>query len=252
MTAVAASRTQRLPQHQEARIELACAFRWAARLNFHESVANHFSVAVNPEGTQFLMNPNGAHFSRVRASELLLLDADDPATMQRADAPDPTAWALHGALHRRYAHARCVLHAHPKNGTILASLADSRLLPIDQNCARFFNRIAIDEDFSGMALGEEAERCVEQLATKRVMVMGNHGVLVAADSIAQAFDDLYYLERSAETLVGAYMTGKKLRVMSDAVAERTARQWETYPNFARNHFDALMRILDDEEPDYRM
>ncbi|MCC6471142.1 MAG: hypothetical protein IT563_22700, partial [Alphaproteobacteria bacterium] len=78
-----------------------------------------------------------------------------------------------------------------------------------------------------------------------------HGVLVAADSIAQAFDDLYYLERSAETLVGAYMTGKKLRVMSDAVAERTARQWETYPNFARNHFDALMRILDAEEPDYR-
>ncbi|MCC6469619.1 MAG: class II aldolase/adducin family protein, partial [Alphaproteobacteria bacterium] len=212
MTAVAASRTQRLPQHQQERVELACAFRWAARLNFHESVANHFSVAVNPEGTQFLMNPNGAHFSRVRASELLLLDAEDPSTMQRADAPDPTAWALHGALHRRHAHARCVLHAHPKNGTILASLADSRLLPIDQNCARFFNRIAIDEDFSGMALGEEAERCVEQLATKRIMIMGNHGVLVAADSIAQAFDDLYYLERSAETLVGAYMTGKKLRV----------------------------------------
>src|SRR3546814_6770178 len=39
----------------------------------------------------------------------LLLDANDPATMSRPDAPDPTAWCIHGALHRRVAHARCVM-----------------------------------------------------------------------------------------------------------------------------------------------
>ena len=57
--------------HWQERVDLAAAFRWTARLNMHEGVANHFSLAVNDAGTQFLMNPNQAHFSRIRASDLL-------------------------------------------------------------------------------------------------------------------------------------------------------------------------------------
>ena len=82
-----------LPFHEE-RADLAAAFRWTARLNMHEAVANHFSLAVNEDGTQFLMNPNQMHFSRIRASDLLLIDANDPRTMGRPDAPDPTGHAL--------------------------------------------------------------------------------------------------------------------------------------------------------------
>ena len=74
------------------RIDLAAAFRWAARLNMHEAVANHFSLSVNDDGTQFLMNPNQKHFSRIKASDMLLLDANDPDTMNKPGAPDPTAW----------------------------------------------------------------------------------------------------------------------------------------------------------------
>ena len=77
------------------RIALACAFRWTARLEMHESVANHFSLAVDEAGTKFLMNPRGRHFSRIKASALLLLDAEDGQTMVRADAPDPTAAHRH-------------------------------------------------------------------------------------------------------------------------------------------------------------
>ena len=91
--------------HYEQRVDLACAFRWAARLNMHEGVANHFSVAVSEDGAQFLMNPNGRHFSRITASDLLLLDANDPETMAQENAPDPTAWYLHGAIHRNVPHA---------------------------------------------------------------------------------------------------------------------------------------------------
>ena len=72
------------------RVDLAAAFRWTARLNMHEGVSNHFSLAVNQDGTQFLMNPNLRHFSRVKASELLLLDANDPDTLEKPGAPDPT------------------------------------------------------------------------------------------------------------------------------------------------------------------
>jgi len=237
--------------HYEARVDLACAFRWAARLDMHEGVANHFSLAVSEDGSQFMMNPNGRHFSRIRASELLLLDANNPETMARPDAPDPTAWDLHGAIHRNVPGANCILHAHPRNATVLASLADSTLPPIDQNTMRFFERVAIDEGFDGMGLGEEAARVCSVIGDKPVLMMGNHGVMVFADTVAEGFDLFYYFERACQTYVSALSTGRPLRIASDDVARKTARQWAEYPNIADRHFTALKAILDEEEPDYR-
>jgi ribulose-5-phosphate 4-epimerase/fuculose-1-phosphate aldolase len=81
----------------------------------------------------------------------LELDAEDAETMDRPDAPDPTAWGLHGSIHRALPHARCVMHVHSIHATVLASLADSRLPAIDQNSAMFFGRQAVDDHFAGMA-----------------------------------------------------------------------------------------------------
>ena len=237
--------------HWQQRAELACAFRWTARLGMHEAIANHFSLAVSDDGSQFLMNPNGRHFSRMRASDLLLLDAKDPAAMEGPDAPDPTAWDIHGALHRRVPHARCVMHVHSKYATVLATLKDPRMLPIDQNTMRFYDRIAYDLGFDGMGLGEEAERLATALGDKTVMVMGNHGVLFAGPSVAKTFDEMYYFERACETLITAYRTGRELSVASDAVARKTAQQWQDYPALGELHFRELKAILDEEEPAYK-
>ena len=239
-------------EHAEARADLAAAFRWAARLNLHEAVANHFSLCVDEDGRRFLMNPDQRHFATIRASDLLLIDADDPATMDRPDAPDPTAWGLHGSVHRRVPHARCVMHAHPIFSTVLASLADSRLPPIDQNCAAFFDRVVIDEGYGGLAMEEEGERIAAQLAdpAKLVMVMGNHGVLVLGATVADAFNRLYYFERAAETYIRALQTGMPLRVIPDAVAERTAAGIADYPGQSAKHLAGLRAILDAEGSDY--
>ena len=40
---------------KQERVNLAAAFRWAARLNMHEAVANHFSLAVSDDGSKFLV-----------------------------------------------------------------------------------------------------------------------------------------------------------------------------------------------------
>jgi ribulose-5-phosphate 4-epimerase/fuculose-1-phosphate aldolase len=75
--------------------------------------------------------------------------------------------------------------------------------------------------------------------------------LVAAPSIAQAFDDLYYFERACEIYITALSTGLPLRIASDEIARKTARQWLDYPGFADKHFNALLKILDEEEPEFR-
>lgn len=239
--------------HAEERADLAAAFRWTARLNMHESIANHFSFAVNDKGTRFLINPNGRHFSRIHASDLLELDAEDPATMDRPDAPDPTAWGLHGSIHRLCPQARCVMHVHSVHATVLASLADSCLPAIDQNTAMFFGRHVVDGHFAGMAFEEEGARCASLLADPKIttMIMGNHGVLVIGRSIAETFNRLYYFERAAETYIRALQTGRPLRVLPDTIAEKTAREWETYPGFADAHMRELKAILDEEGSDFR-
>lgn len=238
--------------HWQERVDLAAAFRWTARLNLHEAVANHFSLAVNDDGTRFLMNPNQVHFSRIRASDLLLLDAGDPDTLNRADAPDPTAWGLHGSLHRRCGHVRCAMHVHSIFATVLASLADATLPPIDQNTATFFDRYVIDEEFGGLAFEAEGERCARLLTDpkKKTLIMGNHGVMVTGDSVADTFNRLFYFERAAETYVRALQTGRPLRVLSDAIAERTAAEIETYPGQAERHLAELKAVLDSEGSDY--
>ena len=238
--------------HWAERVDLAAAFRWTARLNMHEAVANHFSLAVNEDGTQFLMNANQVHFSRIRASGLLLLDANDRTTLERPDAPDPTAWGLHGALHRRCPQARCVMHVHSIFATVLASLADSTLPPIDQNTAAFFNRVVIDENFGGLAFKDEGERCAALLTDpkRKVMVMGNHGVLVTGDGVADTFNRMFYFERAAETYIRALQTGRPLRVLSDEIAEKTAREMDDYPGQAERHLSELKAILDEEGSNY--
>jgi ribulose-5-phosphate 4-epimerase/fuculose-1-phosphate aldolase len=236
---------------REERSDLAAAFRWTARLGMHEAVANHYSLAVSADGRRFLVNPNGKHFSRIRASDLLLVDADDPSTMAGPDAPDPTAWHIHGAIHRKAPQARCIMHVHSKYATVLASLADSTLPPIDQNTMRFFGRIAIDDGFDGLGFEEEAERMAGQLGNHSVLVLGNHGLLVVGPSVAMAFDELYYFERACETYITALSTGRPLRIAADAIAAKTAQQWQEYPGLGENHFRALKDILDEEDPGYR-
>jgi ribulose-5-phosphate 4-epimerase/fuculose-1-phosphate aldolase len=236
----------RATEHQ-LRIDLAAAFRIAAKYDWHEAVANHLSLAVSPDGKKFLLNPLWRHFSKIKASDLVLLDAEaaPPAEI------DTTAWMIHGTMHAHLPHARCILHVHPPYATALSCLADPRIKPIDQTTARFFNRIAVDTHFGGMAnTAEEGLRLTRALGAHNAMMMGNHGVLTTGATVAEAFDALYHLERACRTLVLAYSTGQALSILSEEIAEKTAAAWEDEGAFARAHFAEMKKILDEEDASY--
>lgn len=238
--------------HWAERVDLAAAFRWTARLNMHEAVANHFSLSINEDGTQFLMNPNQVHFSRVRASDLLVIDANDPSTLEGPDAPDPTAWGLHGALHRQCAHARCAMHVHSIHATVLACLEDKILPPLDQNASMFFDRQVVDDNYGGLAFEEEGERCAQLFSDpkKTVMIMGNHGIMVIGQTVAQTFNRLYFFERACEVYVRALQTGRPLAILPDDIAAKTADEIEDYPEQDIRHLAELKAILDEEGSNY--
>jgi ribulose-5-phosphate 4-epimerase/fuculose-1-phosphate aldolase len=83
-----------------------------------------------------------------------------------------------------------------------------------------------------------------------VMIMGNHGLLVIGDSVADTFNRMFYFERAAETYIRGLQTGQPLRVLSDEIAEKTARELEEYPDEAKRHLAELKAILDEEGDAY--
>src|ERR1700733_15057309 len=179
------------------RVDLAAAFRLAVEFDWHESVGNHFSAALSRDGRRFLMNPRWKHFSQIRASDLLLLDTDDPDVMKRPNAPDPSAWTIHGSIHRARPLARVLLHCHPPYATALACLENPTMKPIDQNTARFFGIVGVDLGFGGIADdAQEGSRLAAAFRHPSPLLMGNHGVTVPPGPIAEAFEHLYFFERA--------------------------------------------------------
>jgi len=223
------------------RTDLANAFRICHMLGWSESVGNHFSAATSADGQQFLLNAKWQHFDTIAPEDLLLLDSRSKGTPAAADA---SAWCVHGTLHRRLPEARVVLHAHSPYATALACLKDPTMVPIDNNTARFYGRTAYDLSFGGIAdATEEGERLADAIGDKSVLVMGNHGITIVGDTVAEAFEDLYFFEKAAQTLILARSGGCSLAVLSDAVAQNTADGWRSYRGMAEKHFAYLCSVL---------
>ncbi len=233
--------------------DLAAAFRWAAKLNMHEGVANHFSVCVPGSNEDFYVNGSGMHFSTIKASDMVLVEQRNIEKLKNNPSiVDPTAINIHGTIHKKVPHAKCILHVHSKYATALSALKDPTLPPIDQNSMRFYNRVAIFSDYGGLGFEEESNKMVTCIGNKRVMLMANHGILTIGQTVAQAFDELFYFEKACETYITALSTQKELKIVNDEVAEKTAQEWENYStDLGDLHLKAIRSILDKEDSSYK-
>ena len=168
--------------------DLAAVFRWTARLNMNEGIANHFSACI-PNSNDFYVNGSGMHFSSIKASDMILVKQNMIEEIKKQpELVDPTALNIHGAIHKKVPHARCILHVHSKYATALSTLKNPTLEPIDQNTMRFYNRIAIYDDFGGLGFEEESNKMAAAIGNNRSMLLANHGILTVGETVADAFD----------------------------------------------------------------
>ncbi len=233
---------------ERVRRELAAVFRLIARSGWHEAVANHCS-AVLDGGERFLLNPVGRHFARMQPDDLRTLPIEAAAGSEVPPGIDVTAWHLHAQVHRLVPHAKVVLHTHQPYATTLACLDGYEFQMLDQNACRFFGRVAYDREYGGMFMEESAGERVARLLgdDHAVLLLGNHGVMVVGETVADAFDELVYFEHACRLQVLALSTGRPLAVLDHAVAAITRAQWAAYPgDAAQAHLDELMAILDEE------
>lgn len=238
---------------REAKVHLAAAHRLACLHELEEGIDNHFTVTVPGTQDRYLILPFGLHWSEARASDMIVFD-ESGATLEGEGVCELSAQCIHAPIHR-ITGARVVLHTHQPWALALNMLKENRLLPANQTAAFFHGHIAYDDTYAGTAdTLEEGERLARLMGDKRVMFMKNHGVLVVGDTVAQAYRRIYMLERVCRTQVLAMGTGRPLEVLSEAIV----RQVQSPPPDDRHarsererlYFEAMMRVLDRENPGY--
>ena len=250
--ALAASRA--LDPVAQARIELAAAHRLAVLHELEEGIDNHFTVTVPGHDDRYLILPFGLHWSEARASDMIVFD-ESGRTLEGEGVVELSAQCIHAPIHR-LSGRRVVLHTHQTWAVALNMLADNRLLPANQTAAFFHGTIAYDDHYAGTAdTVEEGERLARLLGDRHIVFMKNHGILATGDTVAQAYRRLYKLERVCRTQMLALATGKPLEVLSDEIVARVQApapdDRHSRSERERLYFDAMMRVLDRENPGYR-
>jgi ribulose-5-phosphate 4-epimerase/fuculose-1-phosphate aldolase len=235
----------------EARIDLAACFRMAARLGLSEGICNHFSALVPGSDELFLVNPYGRSFAEVTASSLVICDFEGRVVAGEG-VPEATAFYIHARLHKRHPHATAAFHTHMPNATALSMLEGPPLIWAGQSALKFYGRTMVDENYNGLALDDrEGDRIASAMRDADILFLKNHGVMVVGPTIAEAWDDLYYLERAAEVQVKAMSTGRPLKPVAPDVARRTYQQMRAGdPESARLHLESVKRLLAKTEPDF--
>jgi len=232
---------------QEDRVDLANAFRLAEAFGFHEGICNHFSVRLDGEEERYLINPYGTHWSEMQPESLLLIDGE--GTVLNGDGMvEDSAKFIHIGGHRANARHKALLHTHMPYATAITMVENGRLEMSHQTAVKFYGRTEYQDTFGGLALSvEEGERLAEAARDKQhldITFLSSHGVVVGGESVAVAFDDIYYLERACRQQLYAMQTGMPLKQLPEDIIQLTSSQIKRDARlFADEHFQALSRVL---------
>src|SRR6476660_3225454 len=204
---------------REAKIHLAAAHRLAVLHELEEGIDNHFTVTLPGRDDRYLILPFGLHWSEARASDMIVFD-ESGATLEGEGVVELSAQCIHAPIHR-ITGVRVVLHTHQTWALALNMLKNNRLLAANQTAAYFHGHVAYDDTYAGTAdTLDEGERLARVIGHKQVLFMKNHGVLVVGDTVAQAYERLYKLERVCRTQVLAMSTGRPLALLDEAMVKR--------------------------------
>jgi len=241
----------------QARVDLAAAHRLAVMHGLHEGIFNHLTLRVPGRTDRYYQIPFGLHWSEVTASCFMEVDYDGTRRAGEGEI-ERSCFCIHAPMHRDLPHAAAVFHTHMPHASALSRLEDQHILPIGQTELGTMMNVVYDETYAGPAFDPaEGERLARLTGEKTVLMMANHGAATIGRSVAEAYDLLYYLERAAQVQLYAMWTGRPLRRIPQPVIDASMKEFAADRDLYGGkhacewHFDALKRLLDKREPDYR-
>ena len=238
------------------RCDLAALYRLVAHHRWTDFIYTHISVRIPGPDHHFLINKYGVNFHEMRASDLVKIDLDGRVVEEGDVSNRPVnaaGFTIHSAIHMAREDMMCVIHTHTQAGMAVSATKEG-LLPLTQHAMKFYNRVAY-HDYEGIALDlEERDRLVRDLGQHKAMILRNHGLLVGGRSVPEAFHTLYMLERSCAAQVSILSMGREVVIPPHEVCQHASDQFRAFED-DRAHYamlwDAALRLIENDRPDYR-
>ena len=236
----------------QARQQLAACYRIFAHLGWDELIYNHISLRVPGEDDAFLINPFTLMYEEVTASNLVKIDIDGNKLAESPYPVNRAGFVQHSLFHRHVPDAHCIIHTHTTAGMAIASIEEG-FQAIDFYSSMFAGQIAY-HDFEGVTINaDEGPRFLESLGDKRIMILRNHGLLVMAPTLPQAFQTYFFLERACAVQIAARQAGTPLRVRDEVVKVHQRDVLTAAPEGMRGvaEFAAMTRLIDRKDRSWR-
>jgi ribulose-5-phosphate 4-epimerase/fuculose-1-phosphate aldolase len=236
------------------RVDLAACYRLMPHYGLSDLIYNHITARVPGEETRLLINPYGYLYEEITASSLITIDIDGNVLLNPNEGVygvNAAGYVIHSAVHAARHDVQCVIHTHSRAGLVVSTMKCG-LLPLTQTAMRF-NPVAY-HDYQGVAIDlEERKTLASDLGDAEVMVLHNHGLLVASASVPQAFNAIYWLENACRAQVDAMACNTELKYPTPEVIAKTAHLYKpgTRRPYGEMEWPAMLRFLDRRDASYR-
>jgi ribulose-5-phosphate 4-epimerase/fuculose-1-phosphate aldolase len=251
-TAVQGVRAQVSAEEWAVRVDLAACYRLVAQYGWDDLVFTHITARVPGPEHHFLINPYGMMFEEITASSLVKIDLGGNKVLASPYEINPAGFTIHSAIHAAREDAQCVIHLHTDCGVAVSAQRDG-LLPISQISLFPLSSLGY-HDYEGVALrDDEKPRLVADLGTNSVMILRNHGTLAVGPTVADAFLQIYALERACRAQILAQSGGVPLIRVSESILAGVKEMAEkaTRGLGGQIAWPALLRKLDRLDPSFR-
>ena len=205
------------------REDLAALYRIFDHLGWGELIFNHITVKLPGDDGHFLINPYGLLYSEVTASNLVKVDINGNIIEPTDHPVNPAGMLIHSCIHAARHDIVCIAHTHTTAGMTVAC-QEGGLRPDNFYSTLLHNKVTY-HDFEGITVDEaEKAQLVANLGDRAMMmILRNHGLLTGGRTIAEAFLNMWILERSCQIQASVDQTGVKQIPVRQEVLERSEK-----------------------------
>lgn len=183
------------------------------------------------------IHAEGRNLADTDVDDIVTIDVDGNFVEGRIEAVEERY--AHTEVYKARPDAHAVIHAHPTMATAFG-IAGVNILPVGNRGAIFAPHVPILDFDKQIDTPERGRMVVEALGKAPAVVLKNHGVVVASDTIENVCITLFALEETAQLHWYAAQLGK-VEPISDGEVRRvmTGTRYEEYFAHVWGHYEAL-------------
>jgi ribulose-5-phosphate 4-epimerase/fuculose-1-phosphate aldolase len=199
-------------QHRKER--LTAGFRLFAKFGFEEGVAGHITARDPIEPDTFWVNPFGVPFAHVNVSSLIRVNHSGEVVEGNYHVNE-AAFCIHSQVHQARPDVMAAAHSHSTYGRAQSTLG-ALLEPITQDVCAFYNDHSLFDDYTGVVTDiDEGKRIAVALGENKAVILRNHGLLTAGQSVDSCVWWFITMERSCQVQLAAKAAGQVVHIDPD-------------------------------------